>query len=121
MWARSQRSAQSSHGRFSTYVPDKRCQAADRFSSIRSRLMAGPVVAVSNVCPAHLPRKGVALQVKEPGGALDVGEGFWPGYLLPLKHLARAECPSGSWLARLLATFGTKGRISFVLTATRHK
>ncbi len=33
------------------------------------------------------------LQVEEPGGALDVGKGFGTGHLLPLKYLARAECP----------------------------
>lgn len=33
----------------------ERCHAADRFSSMRNRFMAGPVVAVPNVCPVTLP------------------------------------------------------------------
>lgn len=33
------------------------------------------------------------LQVAEPGGALDVDEGFRAGHLLPFEHLARAERP----------------------------
>ena len=33
------------------------------------------------------------LQVKKSGGALDVGEGFRAGHLLPLKHLAGTERP----------------------------
>ncbi|EGH25880.1 hypothetical protein PSYMO_32484, partial [Pseudomonas amygdali pv. mori str. 301020] len=43
--------------------------------------------------PADLACEGVVLQVEEPGGALDIGEGFGTGHLLPLKYLARAECP----------------------------
>ncbi|MNV94204.1 hypothetical protein D3C71_1889800 [compost metagenome] len=35
----------------------------------------------------------MVLQVEKSGGALDVGEGFRAGHLLPLEHLARAERP----------------------------
>lgn len=35
----------------------------------------------------------MVLQVEEPSGALDVGEGFREGNLLPLKHLTRTERP----------------------------
>lgn len=43
--------------------------------------------------PTDFPCEGVVLQVEESGSALDVGEGFGAGHLLPLKHLARAERP----------------------------
>lgn len=33
------------------------------------------------------------LQVEEPGGALDIGEGLWARHLLPLENLPRAERP----------------------------
>ena len=33
------------------------------------------------------------LQIEESRGALDVGEGFRAGHLLPLEHLARTERP----------------------------
>ncbi|MNR48183.1 hypothetical protein D3C85_1673900 [compost metagenome] len=35
----------------------------------------------------------MVLQVEKSGGALDVGEGFRAGHLLPLEHLARTERP----------------------------
>ena len=40
-----------------------------------------------------LAGKGMVLQVEESGGALDVGEGFGAGHLLPFEHLPRAERP----------------------------
>ncbi len=43
--------------------------------------------------PTDLASEGVMLQIEETGGALDIGEGFGACHLLPLKHLARAECP----------------------------
>lgn len=43
--------------------------------------------------PGDLAGKGMVLQIKKSGGALDVGEGFGAGHLLPLEHLARAERP----------------------------
>jgi len=43
--------------------------------------------------PSHLAGKGMVLQVEEPSGALDVGEGFRAVHLLPLEHLAGAERP----------------------------
>lgn len=35
----------------------------------------------------------MVLQIKKPGGALDVGQGFRTCHLLPLEHLAGTECP----------------------------
>ena len=43
--------------------------------------------------PRHLAGKGMVLQVEESSGALDVGEGFRAGHLLPLEHLARTKRP----------------------------
>lgn len=43
--------------------------------------------------PGDLAGEGMVLQVEESGGALNVGEGFGAGHLLPLEHLARAQCP----------------------------
>lgn len=43
--------------------------------------------------PRHLAGEGMVLQVKESGSALDVGEGFRTGHLLPLEHLAGTERP----------------------------
>ncbi|MNS37763.1 hypothetical protein D3C72_699920 [compost metagenome] len=43
--------------------------------------------------PGDLAGEGMVLQVEKSGGALDVGEGFRAGHLLPLEHLARAERP----------------------------
>jgi len=43
--------------------------------------------------PGDLAGEGMVLQVEESGSALDVGEGFGAGHLLPLEHLARAERP----------------------------
>ncbi|MNE19827.1 hypothetical protein D3C80_1129240 [compost metagenome] len=40
-----------------------------------------------------LATEGVLLQVEEPNGALDVGEGLGARHLLPLEDLARAERP----------------------------
>lgn len=41
----------------------------------------------------HLATEGMMLQVEEPRSALDVGQRFRPGHLLPLEHLAAAQCP----------------------------
>ena len=38
--------------------------------------------------PCDLAGKGMVLQVEKPCGALDVGEGFGAGHLLPLEYLA---------------------------------
>ncbi|MNE40902.1 hypothetical protein D3C80_1349490 [compost metagenome] len=35
----------------------------------------------------------MVLQVEKSGGALDVGEGFRAGHLLPFEHLPRTERP----------------------------
>ncbi len=43
--------------------------------------------------PGDLAGEGMVLQVEESRGALDVGEGFGAGHLLPLEHLARTERP----------------------------
>lgn len=43
--------------------------------------------------PGDLASEGMVLQVEEPGGALDVGEGFRTGHFLPLEYLAGAERP----------------------------
>lgn len=43
--------------------------------------------------PGDLAGEGMVLQVEEPSGALDVGEGFRTGHFLPLEHLAGAERP----------------------------
>lgn len=43
--------------------------------------------------PRHLAGKSMVLQVEESSGALDVGEGFRAGHLLPLEHLAGTERP----------------------------
>lgn len=43
--------------------------------------------------PGDLASEGMILQVEKSGGALDVGEGFGAGHLLPLEHLTRTECP----------------------------
>lgn len=40
-----------------------------------------------------LAGEGVMLQVKKSGGALDVGEGFGTGHLLPFEYLSRTERP----------------------------
>ena len=40
-----------------------------------------------------LTGEGMVLQVEESRGALDVGEGFGAGHLLPLEHLARTQRP----------------------------
>lgn len=40
-----------------------------------------------------LATEGVLLQVEEPGGTLDVGQGFWAGQFLPFEDLAGAERP----------------------------
>lgn len=41
----------------------------------------------------HLAGKAMVLQIEKTGGALDVGEGFGTGHLLPLEYLARTERP----------------------------
>lgn len=43
--------------------------------------------------PGDLATESMLLEVEEPGGALDVGEGFGACHLLPLEDLARAERP----------------------------
>jgi len=40
-----------------------------------------------------LAGEGMVLQVEESGSALDIGEGFGAGHLLPLEHLTRTERP----------------------------
>lgn len=43
--------------------------------------------------PGDLATEGMLLQVKEPGGALVIGEGLGARHLLPLEDLARTERP----------------------------
>lgn len=43
--------------------------------------------------PGDLASEGMVLQVEESGGALDVGESFGAGHLLPFEHLPRTERP----------------------------
>lgn len=43
--------------------------------------------------PRHLASKSMVLQIEEPGGALDIGEGFRTRHLLPLEHLTGAKRP----------------------------